>query len=249
MMIRLDPFLTLLTVVPLPLLVLLFIRTGTRLDERFDAVQQRISGLNGAVEACFSGIRVVKAYGREQAEDAAFARFADDCRRAEIAAAKSMTIMESLYGQVWQLGVVVVLLAGGAAVMSGRMTLGTFIAFDAYVLMLIFPMLDIGAFIVRGRQSGVSIGRLREIEETPVAIVERADPRPLGENAGGALRFESVGYSYAEGPVHARPDGGEFRSRDRRKNDRAPEAGAALADVTFTLDPGQMLAVVGKAPS
>src|SRR5207249_10719327 len=132
-----------------------FIRTGTILDRRFDAVQAAISDLNGAIEACFSGIRVVKAYGRESAEERTFARFADGCRRAEIAAAKSMTILDSLYGHVWQFGVVVVLLAGGTAVIDHRLTLGTFVAFDAYVLMLIFPMLDIGTFFVRGMQSSV----------------------------------------------------------------------------------------------
>src|SRR5439155_1655880 len=176
MMLRLDPLLTVLTVGPLPLLVLLFIRTGTILDRRFDDVQARISDLNGAIEACFSGIRVVKAYGREESEERSFARFAGECRRAEIAAAKSTTILDSLYGHVWQLGVVVVLLAGGTAVIDGRLTLGTFVAFDAYVLMLIFPMFDIGTFFVRGRQSAVSIGRLRELEETRPEIEER--PRP-----------------------------------------------------------------------
>src|SRR5438552_9798181 len=73
MMLRLDPLLTVLTVGPLPLLVLLFIRTGTILDRRFDDVQTRISDLNGAIEACFSGIRVVKAYGREESEERSFA--------------------------------------------------------------------------------------------------------------------------------------------------------------------------------
>lgn len=226
MMVRLDPLLTLLTAGPLPLLVLLFIRTGTVLDRRFDAVQERISDLNGAIEACFSGIRVVKSYGREAAEERAFARFAGACRTAEIDAAKSTTIMESLYGHVWQLGVAAVLLAGGAAVMKGRMTLGTFVAFDAYVLMLIFPMLDVGTFFVRGRQSGVSIGRLRELEETPAEIVERSGMVVRGKGLRGELHFEGVSYSYV-------PGGGRL----------------ALAQIGFELAPGTMLAVVGKVGS
>src|SRR5262249_30454967 len=120
MMIRLDPLLTLFTVGPLPFLILLFIRTGTVLDRRFVAVQSRISVLNAAVEACFSGIRVVKAYGREAAEERSFSGFASACRQAEVDAAKSQTLIDSLFGHVWQLGVVAVLLAGGIGVMRGR---------------------------------------------------------------------------------------------------------------------------------
>lgn len=227
MMARLDPLLTALTIGPLPLLVALFIRTGTTLDRRYEVVQGRISDLNGAIEASFSGIRVVKAYGRESVEEKTFDRFASACRSAEVEAAKSQTVMESLYGHVWQLGVVIVLLAGGAGVMSGRLTLGTFVAFDAYVLMLIFPMLDIGTFFVRGRQSGVSIRRLRELEETAPEIAERPGTRAPERPIEGRLSLQDVGYAYTKGQ----------------------DAGLALESVSFELVPGGIVAVVGKVGS
>ena len=243
MMVRLDPLLTLFTAGPLPLLILLFIRTGSLLDRRFEAVQQRISDLNGALEATFSGIRVVKAYGRESAEEDSFLGFARACRRAEIDAAKSQTLVDSLFGHVWQLGVVIVLLAGGIGVMTGRLTLGTFVAFDAYVLMLIFPMFDIGTFFVRGRQSAVSIGRLRELEETPPEITEPAAAvasagaaAPDGSIAG-RLRFDGVAYRYrangralrAEAPSGAHPGGASARPTTGSEEVRVEHAPAAAA--------------------
>ncbi len=186
-----------------------------------------ISSLNGALEACFSGIRVVKAYGREGAEERTFRRFASECRQAEIEAAKSQTLIDSLFGHVWQLGVVAVLLAGGIGVMNGRLTLGTFVAFDAYVLMLIFPMFDIGTFFVRGRQSAVSIGRLRELEEEPPEIAERLDPRPMTEPVRGVLRFESVAYAY---PATARDAGtGPDEDHAPRRDGSGGEPGAEQA--------------------
>jgi ATP-binding cassette subfamily B protein len=93
--------------------------------------------------------------------------------------------------------VVVVLLAGGIGVMNGRLTLGTFVAFDAYVLMLIFPMFDIGTFFVRGRQSAVSIERLLELEEPSPEIFDRPGAIPPAAPIAGHLRFESVSYAYA----------------------------------------------------
>jgi ATP-binding cassette subfamily B protein len=233
MMIRLDPLLTLLTAGPLPLLIVLFIRTGSTLDRRFDAVQQRISGLNDALEACFSGIRVVKAYGREKAEAKSFGQFAERCAAAEVEAAKSQILVDTFYGQIWQLGLVAVLLAGGAAVMSGRLTLGTFIAFDAYVLMLVFPMLDVGTFIVKGRQSGVSISRLLELEESPPEIIDRAASGKFAGELRGHLRFEMVGYDHA-GPGAA--------------SEETP-GGGALEKVSFEIGPGEMAAVVGPVGS
>jgi ATP-binding cassette subfamily B protein len=232
MMVRLDPWLTLVTAAPLTLLVWLLIRAGTLLDRRFAEVQERISALNNGIEACFSGIRVVKASGREETETASFAVNARSCRQSEIASARSQLLVNALYGQVWQVGVVAVLLAGGLAVMRGRLTLGTFVAFEAYALLLVFPMLDIGTFFVRGWQGGVSIGRLREIEEGADGV--RAAGVPARREAGceptplsfGRLSFERVGY---------RPD-----EQDGR---------AVLSDVSFELRPGEMVAVAGAVGS
>ncbi len=199
MMLRLDPWLTLFTAGPLPVLVVLFIRAGSLLDRQFDEVQKRISEMNEGLEACFSGIRVVKAFGRESAEHESFMRSAAACRESEIAAAKGQTLVNALYGQVWQLGIIAVLLAGGWAVMSGGLTIGTFIAFDAYVLMLVFPMIDIGTFFVKGWQSAVSIARVREIEEAPVAVAEApgAGPMPSGR---GHLQVRGVSFGWDGGP-------------------------------------------------
>ena len=261
MMVRLDPLLTLYTVGPLPLLILLFIRMGTVLDRRFDDVQQRISQMNGALEACFSGIRVVKAYGRESAEERSFEHFAAECRRAEIDAAKSQTLIDSMFGHVWQLGVVAVLLAGGIGVMSGRLTLGTFVAFDAYVLMLIFPMFDIGTFFVRGRQSGVSIARLRELEETAPEVAEAPGARAIApQDVEGRLRFDELGYAYTA-PAPAPSDGENGRRNgagngDAAERERTIAAGQALPlfrlaldGITFEVRPGEIVAVVGTVGS
>jgi ATP-binding cassette subfamily B protein len=222
MMLRLDPWLTLVTAGPLPLLVLVHVVTGNLIDRRYRDVQARISDLNAAVEACFSGIRVVKAYSRESAEERNFAALAEECRRSEVAAVRSQTVMDSLYGNIWQLGVIAVFLAGGIAVMRGRISLGTFVAFEAYVLMMVFPMLDLGTFLVRMRQSSVSIGRLLEID-APRRAAASAERSPHVEAPRGHLRFEGVTVRHDEG-----------------------SKASALADVSLDVEPGKLVALAGR---
>jgi ATP-binding cassette subfamily B multidrug efflux pump len=244
-MIRLNPTLTLAAVGPLPVLVIIFMATAAAVQDRYERLQKRISDVNDHMEACFSGIRVVKAYGREGAQQGVFHEVVERRRLAEIAAVKVGTIVQQMYGYIWQFGVVIVLLVGGKMVMDGKLSLGTLVAFDAYVLILVFPMYDIGTFFVQGKRAGVSIRRVTDIEDVEPEIKETPEPvmlpSPAGrletgatsESAGvsgseiafqGVLRFEDVSLSFAGG---------------RRILDR----------VSFEVKPGAMVALVGRVGS
>lgn len=243
MMLRLDPELTLYAAGPLPVLIALFVVTAHRLERRYSAVQASISRLNEALESCFSGIRVVKAFAAEESNRAAIEAAIEKQRHEEMRAVRWQMVIESLYGHVWQLAIVGVLLAGGAMTIRGEITLGTLVAFDAYVLMLVWPMFDVGQFFVRGRLSAVTVSRVAELESMPP---EAADPgegpvpgrRPDGPRVADeerpergargsrpALRFEGVRYRYPG----ARQD--------------------ALSGITFTAEPGGLTAVAGEIGS
>jgi ATP-binding cassette subfamily B protein len=176
------------------------------------------------MEACFSGIRVVKAYRREEAQRKGFHEVLDRRRRAEIDAVKVGTIIESMYGYIWQFGVIIVLLVGGKMVMDGTLSIGTLVAFDAYVFLLVFPMYDIGSFFVQGKRAGVSIRRLVEMESVRPEVEETTAPKAV-PRALGALRFENVSLSFSRG-------------------------GARVLDgVSFEARPGELVALVGKVGS
>ncbi len=225
MMARIDVRLTLLSAMPLPLLIVLHAFAGSMLTRRQERVQARISDLNGSLEACFAGVRVVKAYSREAAERAAFGEVAARCRDAEISAARAHVLLDSLYGHSFQAGIIAVLLAGGHAVLDARITLGEFLAFEAWVIMMSVPMLDLGNLLVRGRQSAVSIGRLLAIEAPEPDVREIASPRRIAGEARGSLRFEGVSLSL-----------GDARRR-------------VLEDVTFEAETGALVALVGRVGS
>lgn len=222
MMLSIHPMLTLWTAGPLPILVLVYMRSSTILDKRFDFLQKKISSVNDAMEACFSGIRVIKAYNREKDQHKKFADVAENRRRAEISAVRAHTVIESLWMYIWQLGIIVVLLAGGYYVINGSLSIGEFVAFDSYVLFLIYPMFDVGNFLVKGLRAGVSVKRLMELEEHPPMTDEFEGDHMLADKARAQVVFEKV---------HFRFPGME---RD------------ILENLSFSVRSGQRVALVGK---
>jgi len=229
-MVRLNPVLTLYAAGPLPILVIIFMWTASAVEARYERLQKRISDVNAHMESCFSGIRVVKAYRREGGQQQGFHDVMTRRKTAEIDAVKVGTIIQAMYGYIWQFGVVIVLLVGGKMVMEGKLTIGTLAAFDAYVMMLVFPMYDIGTFFVRGKSAGVSIRRLTDMEDVQPEITEMDQEtcgRPCVPPAGlrNSLRFENVSLCFVPGGQRV------------------------LDNVSFEVRPGEIVALVGRVAS
>jgi ATP-binding cassette subfamily B protein len=224
MMASIDPMLTLWSAGPLPILIIIFFKSSSLLDKRYDHLQSRISRFNDVMEACFSGIRVVKAYVKEGPQKAKFRDAALDRREAEIAAVKVTAVVDSLYMYIWQFGVIIVLLAGGYMAINATLTVGKLATFIYYIVWLIFPMFDIGQFLVKSRQSGVSIDRLQVLEHVPPMVAE--SPNAIGNGVvAGDLRFENVNFAFEES---TRP---------------------ILDDVSIDIKAGETVAVVGRVGS
>ncbi|MEE9553083.1 MAG: ABC transporter ATP-binding protein [candidate division Zixibacteria bacterium] len=223
MMTMIDPILTLWTAGPLPILIIVFFKSATILDKRYDRLQSNISGFNNLMEACFSGIRVVKAYVREKAQKGKFNTAARNRRTAEISAVKATIFVDSLYFYIWQFGIIIALMAGGYKVINADLSLGELMAFIFYVIYLVFPMFDIGQFLVKSRQSAVSINRLLELENVPPMIASQGDGN--GKPIEGNLSFENVDF--------------EFQGSERKIVD----------NIHFDAKRGQTIALVGKIGS
>ncbi len=223
-MLSIDPALTLWTAGPFPVLIIIFFASSSLLDKRYDLLQASISKFNDVMESCFSGIRVVKAYVRENAQKKKFIETAIARRQAEINAIRITTLVDSLYGYIWQLGVVMVLLAGGYRVLYSDLTMGNMATFIYYVVWLVFPMFDIGQFLVKSRQSAVSINRLRELENVPPMVKDNG-VKPRESTVKGSLSFENIEFSF---------DGAAQKIID---------------DVSFEVGCGKTAALVGKIGS
>ncbi len=169
--------------------------TSSSLDKRFDNLQARISDLNNAMESCFSGTRVVKAYNREEAWKTKFAATIGARRKAEISTVRAWAAIDSLYMYIWQFGIALVVLIGGIMAAKGSITIGDFVAFTSYIFLLVFPMFDIGQFIVKGRQSAVSIGRLMEIQNFPAMVTNHNGDHSAIDFE--KIRFTNVSFRFA----------------------------------------------------
>jgi ATP-binding cassette subfamily B protein len=224
MMISINPTLTLWTAGPLPVLIFIYLKSGTILDRRYERLQRRISRFNDVMEACLSGVRVVKAYTKEAAQTEKFDHAARQRREAEISTIKAYTIVESLYMYIWQVGIIIVLLAGGYMVIKANLSLGKLVAFIYYVVYMIFPMFDIGQFLVKSRQSAVSIDRLSELENVPPMVQDEGAMTANGNPTAG-LELENVNFSF--------PD----------------SARRIIDNISLAIKPGSTIALVGKIGS
>lgn len=215
-MATIDWRLTLWVIVPLPLLIVGQALAQGALERRYREVQGAISGINDELSATFGGIRIVQASGLGPQARARFVEQAEGQRAAEVRTAMIQQCVNLMYGYGWQLAVVALLIAGGSHVIRGDLSLGAFVAFEGFVMTLIWPMFDVGMFLSRYKQTFVTLGRLDEL------LAEPTPPAPTGTEQPGEPRLA------VDGVRVVAADGTEL-----------------LADVGFALHPGQLLAVVG----
>jgi ABC-type multidrug transport system fused ATPase/permease subunit len=201
-MVLVDPLLASVSLVPVPFVVLVAARYGRRARPAQQAVQQRIAELTADAEESIGGVRVVKAFARE---DRQLARFAGATRRVfdqEMVATRLSAYYQPLIGFLPQIGLAVVLLVGGRRVVSGQMTLGDFAAFYSYLLMLLGPMRSLGMSLGLAQRATASGARLFEILDREPQIVAPPDAQPLPEGNGHVeLRHVTFAYAGAPGPT------------------------------------------------
>ncbi|HYM50396.1 MAG TPA: ABC transporter ATP-binding protein [Candidatus Limnocylindrales bacterium] len=192
-----------LTVLSVSLLVLLsfgFVFLGPQIHRRFLAVQEEFAALASKAQENFSGIRVVKAYVQEDAECRAFAAINQGYVEANVAWARVNSALWPLFGLLAGLSAVVLLYVGGQHVVQHRITIGQFVQFNAYLILLSWPMIALGWVANLFQQGAASLNRVEEILRQAPAI---ASPRhPLQPAAvSGALTFEDVTFAYEGEPV------------------------------------------------
>jgi len=190
--------LALLALAPLPVLNLAATAFSRRMGPQSADLQRRLADVSGVVEESLSGIRVVKGFGAERLQDQKLQRAAVTVRERALEIARLRSGFNPLMELLPTLGLVIVLFVGGREVLDGRLTTGELIAFNFYILQLIFPLRMSAFLVAQASRASASAARVHEVLATAPEIVDRAGAVPLPDGPG-EVRFEGVRFGYAPG--------------------------------------------------
>ena len=223
-MLRIDAGLTLVTLLPYPVLALLIRFLGKRLHVRYERIQEAFSTLNTKVQENLSGVRVVKAYTLEASEIEHFQELNQEFVDRNHQQIRLMTFFFPIFRCLPGISIVVLLWMGGLRVIAEEMTLGDFVAFHAYLLMLIRPMITLGFIVNTFERGAASMGRIQAILNEKPEIFDGEQVKWEVKDIEGEIEFRNLNFAYPDGtPV--------------------------LKDINLKVERGTTLAIVGGTGS
>lgn len=221
-----DPTLAALALVPVPIVVATAARYSRLSRPALQEVQQRLAELTAEAEESISGIRVVKAFAREEHMLHRFQRSVGRVFDQNVYSTRLRAFYNPLMGFLPSIGLAVVLFVGGNSVIDGDITLGEFTAFYAYVIMLTGPMRMLGTSLGMAQRAAASGNRMFEILDREPRIESDPDAPPLPDGSG-QVEFHDVTLRYAADSGHE----------------------AALESVSMAVEGGSTVALVGPTGS
>lgn len=221
---KIDWRLTLIALVPLPLLAGVASILGKRIHVLFRGVQQAFSSLTDRVQETFSGIRVIKSFVQEESELERFDAAAQDYAAKNLRMAKIWGLMWPLIQLISGVSFMIVLGYGGILIINARITLGEFIAFNTYLGMLIWPMMAVGRVINVLQRGAASMDRLNALFQQEPTVFDNPDSVRALDSLQGEIEFCGLNFSY-------------------------PNGTSALKDINIKLKVGETLAIIGRTGS
>lgn len=225
-MLRIDAVLTLVALALFPILYFGVNRMSRRVYARSLAVQEQLASISNRTQENLAGIQQVKIYAREDQEIATFRELCAAHRDKNLAFARIRGAMVSLIGVFSGAGTLLVLFVGGLHVIHGRITLGDFVAFNAYLGQLAWPTIALGWIVNVFQRASGAMARLDEILEAGEAIPPGAPGATAVRPVDGAIAIRSLSFAY-----------------------QGAEARPALSDVSLTIPKGARIAIVGGVGS
>ncbi len=217
-----SPKLTLYALVPMPLLAVSVFFMARMVHHRSDRLQEQYSALTSRVQEALSGIRVLKAYTREDAEAEAFDEESEEYKKRNL----DLALVESAWRPSFLLMVgfstIIVVWIGGRLVAEGVITIGNIAEYIIYVGMMTWPVASLGFVITMIQRASASVVRLQKILDTEPDIADGPQTDPSITELEGRIAFENVTFGYEN------------------------EAEPALREVSFEIDADETLAIVGR---
>ena len=196
-MVSINPKLTLLAVLPMPIISLTVMYFGKKVHIRFKAVQESFATLSGRVQETISGIRIVKAFCQEKTELDKIDEVSQNFVRQNMSLAKIAGVFHPFMGFIVSISMIITIYFGGKSAIRGDISVGGFIAFFQYLGMLVWPMIAIGQIVNMYQRGTASLKRLNDIFEVKPEIDDKlADERIM--LLEGKILFQNLSFRYAE---------------------------------------------------
>ena len=221
---RMDWFLTCLSLIPMALLLASATVVGSYMMKKWDIRQEAFSKLSDFSQESFSGIAVIKAFVKEAAELMAFKKLNVENEKANMDHTKASVLLRILVTLFVESVICIILGYGGYLVYHGRFNAGQLVEFIGYFTAIVWPIMAVSELIDMTSRGKASLNRISELLDAKRDVVDAPDAKPM-ENIKGGIEFKNLTFRY--------PDG-EFD---------------CLEDVSFTIEPGESVGVVGKTGS
>ena len=219
-----DHTLTILSLIPMAFLLASATVVGRYLMKKWDIRQEAFSRLSDFSQESFSGIAVIKAFVKEAVELMAFKKLNVENEKANRDHTKASVLMRVLVTMFVESVICVILGYGGYLVHKGTFNAGQLLEFIGYFTAIVWPIMAVSELIDMTSRGQASLNRLGELLEAPVHVKDKKDVRPL-QSVRGDIEFRNLTFRYPDGEYDA------------------------LRDVSFTINAGENVGLVGKTGS
>ncbi|MEA2103524.1 MAG: ABC transporter ATP-binding protein [Candidatus Cloacimonadota bacterium] len=224
-MANIDFRLTIYVIIPLPFVTFIMIYFGKRIHKRFAQVQKSFADLSGKVQEIISGIRLVKSFVREE-------EFAEKIKDKSMKLVHERIDVVKLWGMFFPLMFMIIgfsmmslLYFGGKITILNKISIGEFVAFNSYLQLLVWPVIGIGWITNLYQRGTASLLRIRKIMKEKSEIVDTEKVDETITEIRGDIEVRNLSFTY--------PD----------------SENEVLKDVSFSIEKGKTLAIVGKIGS
>ncbi len=196
-MLSMNPILTLYALLPSPFMTLVVYYVMSRVHAKYTKIQEKFADLTARAQENFSGIRVIKSYGREEYETENYKFESQEYLKRKMDLVKLQAMFIPVFLVIAGLSFIIVLWSGGTQMINGNFSIGELVAFYAYLGMLIWPMISFGWVATMIQQAEASMKRLLKILNEPYEIQDTSNTDYDVKEIHGEIEFKNVSFRYA----------------------------------------------------
>lgn len=215
--------LTFLSLLPIPFVIFFMLKIGQTIHKKFRKVQENFAGISDRIQENIYGIRVIKSYVQEDAELANFELLNKKMKDSNISMVRISSLLTPIIEILFSLSFVLNLIIGGRMVLDGEISLGGFIAFNTYLVLIMRPIVSIGRIINIFQRGTASLKRLKEIFDVVPTINDVA--AGISKTIEGEIEFRNLNFSYPGSQA------------------------LALENISIKIPKGRTLGIIGKTGS